>query len=152
MVVVGTGILLVLMEFSLREVLSLVYQKAVAFLGVEAGLLSNSLRNGLSHFSPNDLLGGVLLLAAVLFLFWRGRYHFIHSAYWQARNCPKCGSGLHRIHRTRWDHILSRTLLPGARRYRCKNRACGWSGLRDRRETDRTGHHRRTPEEELQDF
>jgi hypothetical protein len=151
LVVVGMGILLVVEEFSLREVLALLFHNLVANLRGLAFQSATGLGTYLSNFSSKDFIGEVLLVAAVLFLLWRGRYHFVHSAYWQARNCPKCGSGLHRIHRTKWDRFLSRTFLPGARRYQCKNRACGWSGLRDRRETDRTGRHRRSPEEKLQD-
>jgi hypothetical protein len=139
LVIAATGVLLVVKEISIREVLSLFIHNTVAHLGSWA-------QNFIAHFSINDLLGGVLVLAGLSFIIWRGQYHFYQSEYWQAVNCPKCGSDLRRIHRTTWDRFLSRTLLRDARRYRCKNPACGWSGLREKRDEDRH-HHRHDPTE-----
>ena len=133
-VIAATGIFLVINEFSIREALQLAYQNAILRLG---SWTQNAATGGLAQFSPNDLLGWFLFLGGVVVIIWRGRYHFLQSEYWKAVNCPKCGSGLHRIHRTSWDRFLSRTLLRGARRYQCKNPECGWSGLRQRRDEDR---------------
>ena len=135
------GIFLLVEQFSIRETLLLVFQNFILYLGGSAQRATESARNMITRFSLSDLLGWVLVLLALTFIAWRSRYHFIHSEYWKAVNCPKCGSALHRIHRTSWDRFLSRTLLPGARRYRCKNPECGWSGLRERREEDH--HHKR---------
>ena len=135
--VAGTGVFLVVKEFSIREALRLTYHNAIALLGNWAQRASTTAQNYLTHFSPSDLLGGVLVLAGLVFVIWRGQYHFYRSAYWKAVDCPKCGSELHRIHRTSRDRFLSRTLLRGARRYQCKNSECGWSGLRQKREEDR---------------
>jgi predicted RNA-binding Zn-ribbon protein involved in translation (DUF1610 family) len=137
LVVAGTGIFLVVKEFSIREALRLVYHHTIALLGSWVQNTSVTVWNFMTHFSTSDLVGGVMVVAALAFIIWRGRYHFYRSEYWKAVNCPKCGSELHRIHRTSWDRFLSRTLLRGARRYQCKNPECGWSGLRERREEDR---------------
>jgi len=134
--VVGTGVLLVVTEVSIRDLLKLAFQNAVALLGRWEGNLVGGTKYLMTHFSLNDLLGAALAVVALVFILWRGRYHFYRSEYWQAVNCPKCGSGLHRIHRTTWDRFLSRTLLRGARRYQCKNRECGWTGLRQWRKED----------------
>jgi hypothetical protein len=74
-----------------------------------------------------------LVLLAVLFAIYRVRYRFTISERWQATECPKCGSGLQRTRRNSIDRFLSRTILPSARRYRCENAACRWSGLRRKR-------------------
>ncbi len=146
LVVVATGALLVVKEFSIRETLSLVYHNAISHLGGWAQNASTNAQNFFVNFSINDFLGGLLVVAGLAFIIWRGRYHFYRSEYWQAVNCPKCGSDLHRIHRTTWDRFLSNTLLRGARRYHCRNKECGWSGLRQKRE-DEHHHHRHDPAE-----
>jgi hypothetical protein len=146
LVIAATGVFLVVKEFSIREVLRLVYHTVIAYLGSWAQSVSTSANNTIAQFSTSDLLGGVLVLAGLAFVIWRGRYHFYRSEYWKAVNCPKCGSKLHRIHRNSWDRFLSRTLLLGARRYQCENPECGWSGLRERRDEDRR-HKRHTDPE-----
>jgi hypothetical protein len=138
--IVGSGVFLVVKEFSIREALRLAYHNTLSFLGSRAQSASSSVQSFFAHFSTSDLLGGVLVLAGLVFIIWRGRYHFYRSEYWKAVDCPKCGSALHRIHRTSWDRFLSRILLRGARRYQCKNPDCGWSGLRQKREEDQRRH------------
>lgn len=81
-------------------------------------------------FTISDLLGWILLISASIFFAWRIRVRFLHSETWRARACPKCGSRLHRVHRSRFDILLGRSLLPHSRRYQCENADCGWSGLR----------------------
>jgi len=144
--IVGTGVFLVVKEFSLREALRLAYHNAIAFLGNSVDRAVTGMLNYFAHFSLSDLLGAFLVLAGLAFIIWRGQYHFYRSAYWKAVNCPKCGSELHRIHRTSWGRFLSRTLLRGARRYQCKNPECGWSGLRQQREEDRRHNRHDTAE------
>jgi hypothetical protein len=81
-------------------------------------------------FSLSDLVGWLLVAGALVFTFWRARLRFISSTYWQSKVCPRCGSGVMRVHRRSLDRLLSATFLPDARRYRCTNVTCGWSGLR----------------------
>lgn len=76
------------------------------------------------------LAAGLLLL---VYITWRVRYHWRHNEGIRATNCPRCGADIYRVHRSAFDRILSATLLPSARRYRCSNRECNWSGLRRRR-------------------
>jgi len=146
LVVAATGVLLVVKEFSIREVLRLGYHNLLAYLGSWAQSASTAAHNSIAHFSTSDLLGGLLVIAGLVFLIWRGRYHFYRSEYWKAVDCPKCGSKLHLIHRNSWDRFLSRTILLGARRYHCKNPECGWSGLRQKRDEDLRHKHHETPE------
>jgi uncharacterized protein with PIN domain len=75
----------------------------------------------------------VILVATIAFVIWRIRYRFFNSDQFKATVCPVCGNEIHRVHRTVIDRILSKTLLPHARRYRCINQECNWSGLRRRR-------------------
>jgi hypothetical protein len=149
LVVAATGIFLVANEFSIREVLGFVYQNAISHLGSWAVNLSTGVQNYFSRFTSNDLLGWLLFFFGLVFIFWRGRIHFLRSAYWKSVNCPKCGTTLHRIHRTSWDRFLSRVLFLDARRYCCRNPDCGWSGLRRYRDEDRRRHRRHDPTGQL---
>jgi uncharacterized protein with PIN domain len=85
------------------------------------------------------------LFAVILLLLWFTRRQYLRSAAWKASECPKCGSEIHRIHRTEFDHFLSKTLLPEARRYRCENPDCRWDGLRQRRAEEPHRHRRTAP-------
>lgn len=86
-----------------------------------------------SRLSLPGLIGLGLVIGAAVFLAWRLRVRFLHSAHWRVSVCPKCGNPIDRVHRSWWDKVLSKTVLPHARRYRCANRACGWTGLRHAR-------------------
>ena len=123
------GIFLLVEQFEIRAALRENLAKSSGWL---AGLV-RSILDGISGFVSNltlsDLTGLILILAAAAFLVWRTRYHFLRSERWRAANCPRCGSKLHRIHRTTLDRLLAFTLLPKGRRYICANPECGWKGL-----------------------
>ena len=91
--------------------------------------LQSALLSFIGRFSTTALLGLALLGGGLLFLSYRVRVHFLRSARWHATACPRCGSKLHMIHRHWYDRVLSKTVLPHARRYRCSNATCRWSGL-----------------------
>ena len=80
------------------------------------------------HYS--DLIGVVVVLAGMAFILWRVRYHLQKSEHWQVRECPRCKSSIHRIHRTTTDRLLGFLVLPHSRRFRCDNSNCRWTGLR----------------------
>ena len=79
------------------------------------------------------LIGMVLVVGAVAFLGWRGRARFLSSPYWRATTCPRCGSPIHREHRSLLDKAVGKVMLTHARRYRCEKPECGWTGLRHSR-------------------
>ena len=84
-----------------------------------------------------DLFSVLFVFLGIVFIIWRFRVRLLHSKHWNASVCPRCGSRLNRKHRSRLDHLLSHTLLPDARRYRCPNPDCGWTGLRSHKFPDR---------------
>ncbi len=147
LLIVGIGVFLVFVESNIRDILIAIVMRLITLFNMLVVYIVSNIAQFIVHFSFNDLLGAFLLVGAMIFLLWRGRYHFNHSAFWNAVICPKCGSDLHRIHRSRFDRFLSATLLPGARRYRCKNPDCRWSGLKHRRESDRHHHKHHDPAE-----
>lgn len=79
------------------------------------------------------LLGSMVALGAAMFIAWRMRVRFLRSSYWRASTCPRCGSPIHRVHRSALDKAVSKVFLPHGRRYRCENAQCGWTGLRKAR-------------------
>jgi hypothetical protein len=103
------------LQSSLKNLLALIK------IGVQFYIFSLSL---------SDLIGWILLILGIAIAIWMVRYRFTHSPTLLASGCPKCGSELHRVHRKYFDRFLSRTLLPHARRYRCANPDCRWTGLR----------------------
>lgn len=76
----------------------------------------------------SDLASYVLLIAASAFAVFRLRWRLMRMPRLQTRACPRCGSGLHRIHRRTADRLIS--LYVPVRRYECKNDDCRWQGLR----------------------
>jgi hypothetical protein len=87
----------------------------------------------LMHFTILDLIGWILIVGATLFIVIRIRNRFLYNPANAATICPKCGSQIKRKHRSWFDRTLSKTLLPGARRYTCSNTTCRWTGLRHQR-------------------
>jgi predicted RNA-binding Zn-ribbon protein involved in translation (DUF1610 family) len=104
--------------------------------------------NYFSVFSLTDIVGWILILCTTAFVIWRIRYRYSTAERFRATVCPRCGSSLQRIHRRPIDHFLSWILLPQARRYRCEDKECGWTGLRRR---GRHRHHPREVEETTQE-
>lgn len=84
----------------------------------------------------STLFGWLLIVLAVPLVIYRLRYRFSMSERWKATVCPRCGGELLRVHRKPFDRFLSRFFLPLARRYRCANPDCSWSGLRRSRRAD----------------
>ncbi len=71
-----------------------------------------------------------LAVAGFLFVIFRIRYRFFRSQRWRLPSCPRCGGELYRVHRTWFDRVLGKTLLPHSRRYLCQNPECRWTGLK----------------------
>jgi predicted RNA-binding Zn-ribbon protein involved in translation (DUF1610 family) len=84
-------------------------------------------------FTVMDFLGVVFVIGAIGFIVFRIRHHFRNDSEYAATNCPRCGSSIMRVHRSPFDRLLGMTILPHSRRYRCKNKSCGWEGLRHQR-------------------
>jgi hypothetical protein len=82
------------------------------------------------RLTPVALIGAVLVVGAGVFIVWRVRVRFLSSAHWSATVCPRCGSPIHHAHRSLLEKAASKVFLPHARRYRCAQAECGWSGLR----------------------
>ncbi len=85
----------------------------------------------LIQLSISELIGYALVFLSLLFVLFRLRYRFLTSNYYREPTCPRCGSDLHRIHRSTLDRILSKIFFPHARRYLCKKNGCGWTGLKN---------------------
>ncbi len=86
--------------------------------------------SALLSISISDLIGAAAVLGGTLFVLWRIRFHVQRSERWRIRECPRCGTSLHRIHRTPMDRVVSFLIMPHSRRFRCDNPDCRWTGLR----------------------
>ena len=88
---------------------------ALSTLSVEGGVLLMVI------FIPLALLVGLLLA-------WLVVRRWLEPLRQASEKCPRCGADLRRIRRTRTDRMLS--LVVPVRRFRCRNEACHWEGLR----------------------
>ena len=142
------GIFLMIEPFDIREALLNTLTKLAN--NILAGLegLVTRVNNRATVLSVSDVLGILLVLLAVGFIVWRIRFRFRTGKRWQSDLCPKCSSQIMRVHRNWLDHILGATLLPEARRYRCVDSECGWSGLLRRHASHRHHHREQVPEPE----
>ena len=123
------GFFLLLEQINIRDVL---LDAPESVLNPAGRILSNLREQSnflVGLLSPSNLVGIGLVFTGIAAALWRFRSKFLNSDHWNASACPKCGSSLHRIHRTGFDRFLSRSILPDARRYLCSDRECGWKGL-----------------------
>jgi hypothetical protein len=124
------GVFLLVEQFEIRKSLYAVFKQVLDFLPMLVETIKTSIMAYITSFTLSDLVGWSLIIFTGIFIIWRVRYRFIHSDYWSAAKCPRCGNELHRVHRKLSDRILARTFLPHARRYRCADSECNWTGLR----------------------
>jgi hypothetical protein len=134
------GIFLVVEQFQIRHVILSTVNNVVnpILSGLEKIITSVSGRE--AALTTTDALGIFLILLAAGFIVFRIRYRFRTDKRWGTELCPKCSSPIRREHRSGWDRLLGATFLPEARRYRCVDTQCGWSGLR-RRHIHHHRHH-----------
>jgi len=91
----------------------------------------------LRRISISDLIGPAAVVGGTVVVLWRIRFHIQRSERWRVQECPRCGTSLHRIHRTPVDKLVGFVFMPHSRRFRCDNPDCRWTGLRyGRRHTD----------------
>jgi hypothetical protein len=88
------------------------------------------------NITLSNLIGVTLIVLVLLLARRRVRWRLTHTESLTRRSCPKCGSSLHRIHRTRLDRMIDRLVAP-VHRYKCSSDTCSWVGLRvDARKRD----------------
>jgi hypothetical protein len=136
------GIVLVFERANLRRLFrrsTIVFQD---FLSNTFHQANQGISGFLGRFSYSDLVGMTLALICIIIIVLRLRYRILASPNWRKSTCPRCGGELHRVHRTSLDRLLARTVLPGARRYLCSDKACRWTGLKNIEPGSRPHHHR----------
>ena len=132
LLILSLGVFLLIERMEIRSTIWRAILGAKILIQSEAESFVKGMIVFVGNFTLSDAIGTMFIILAVIFALWRIRYRFLHSDRWLATTCPKCGGELHRIHRSKFDHILSRTLLPKSHRYECANPECNWSGLRRR--------------------
>lgn len=128
--VILLGIFLLVEPFEIRETLYhwlVLLRKFISQIIAAIGAFVHEYRD---TFTLSDFVGLVLITATVVFGAWRLRWRYLHSAWYDAETCPRCGADLRRIHRTKLDHFLSLVLMVKWHRYACKAEGCGWVGLK----------------------
>lgn len=126
--VVALGIFLIFERMNIRQSLFRWLSRAVQALLRGVGRFGDTAVRWLSAFTLSDAIGLVLILGALVAIALRTRWRLLHTPALSALTCPKCNGAIHRVHRTRLDHLIG--LYVPVRRYRCANRECKWQGLR----------------------
>jgi len=124
------GIFLLVEQLEIRKSLYAAFIQLLDILPNLVETVKSATVAYITSYTLSDLIGWIIILFTGVFIIWRVRYRFTHSHYWSAAECPRCRSELHRVHRRLSDRVLAKTFLPHARRYRCENAECNWSGLR----------------------
>ncbi len=128
LLVVMLGVLLLVERINIRATLR-------SWIVGAAQMLWGGLSQAVQRFvtlvvstTVSNFLGVLLIVVAMVAILWRLRWRVMHSEGLSHPACPMCGGELHRVHRYPRDRILA-FFIP-VKRYRCKDRTCGWSGLR----------------------
>ena len=127
-VLILLAIFLLVEQMNTRETLYAWLLAAVGGLDSFVTALATGLVAFVQGTTLSDLVAYVLILVVVVLIAWRARYRLLTNPRLAELCCPRCGGDLHRIHR-RWYHRALSFVIP-VRRYRCKEPACGWQGLR----------------------
>lgn len=128
LIVVALGVFLVFERMDIRQSALRWLRTTAAVLLHGVGRLDNVVADFLARTTVSDAIGFVLILGALVAITLRTRWRLRHNPQYITLKCPRCGSDIHRVHRTRLDHLIS-AFVP-VRRYRCAKRECGWKGLR----------------------
>jgi hypothetical protein len=142
LVAVALGLFLVLERMSLRATLAAWFRGFITRLLGRFQALDAELTAFLARLSISDVVGFVLIVGAVAAILLRVRWRLLNDPRLTAPACPRCGGPIHRVHRTRLDHLIS--IYVPVRRYRCHNEACHWQGRRVGK------HHHSTPRRSAQ--
>ena len=126
--VILLGVFLLVERMDIRVTLRRWLTNAATAVSQGLGQAVQGLFVRIAGLTLSDLVGVLLIAAAVAAVLWRIRWRLTHDERFSADVCPVCGGPLHRIHRTRGDRIVG-VFVP-VRRHQCKDRACGWSGRR----------------------
>lgn len=129
-VIVALGLFLLFEQMDIRATVRQSISRVIDFVISAVGYVFQEVKDYAMSFTPSDALGWLLIILAIVFILWRIRYRYLHSDKWLATTCPKCGSKIYRVHRSRWDRFVGWVFLPKARRYQCSNDGCDWTGLR----------------------
>ncbi len=131
LLVIGFGLLA--SSFSIRKGIQQTTFSIIRQTGPALKRAFDSVINYILSLSILDIVGWILILAGILYIYGRIRYRYRHNPRWEASICPRCESSIKRVHRNLIDRLLAKTLMPTARRYRCTNPECNWGGLRHQR-------------------
>jgi hypothetical protein len=124
------GIILLTAPFGIKNLLHGAASASSSFLGDISWYIVHAVRTFILYFTVWDIVGLALIILPIAFLLYRIRHRYLTNPANYTRICPRCGSAIERVHRSFFDRLLSNTLMPRSRRFRCKNEDCNWSGLR----------------------
>jgi hypothetical protein len=127
-VLVALGLFLLLERMNIRSTLFYWGATGTQTASHVLGHMGDVVAHAIANLTLSNVLGLALILMALLAISLRVRWRLVRSASLTTLRCPRCGGGIHRVHRRWGDRVVS-GLVP-VRRYRCSNRECRWCGFR----------------------
>ena len=138
LLVVALGIFLLVERMNIRQSLWGWLRLLIGVLESSGQRLAATIVGAIRSTTLSDFIGYVLISLAMVAMAWRIRWRIMHSPRWTTEVCPRCGGHISRVRRHLTDRLIN--LIIPVRRYRCREKGCGWSGLRV---TTHRGRHRR---------
>lgn len=92
------------------------------------GSIASFIQKWIEDTEASDIVGYTLILTAVFLLGYRTRTNLLKN-YQNTRSCPKCESGLSRLHRKFMHKIVSLMFRIKVKNYRCLGSNCSWRGI-----------------------
>jgi len=123
----GLGIFLLVEKLEIKAFIFRQLRRLILGTATNISSLANRLFELLREVETSDIVGILLILTALGMIFYRLRNRYI-LRHGPLRNCLKCGSDMHRIHRRLRHRILGVILWADVRYYSCKK--CTFKGIR----------------------
>lgn len=127
-VLIMTGIYLLVEQTDISENVILFLQTVIIFLASFLNSIASLIQKWIIDTEVSDIVGSTLILIAVFLLGYRTRTNLLKN-YRNTRSCPKCETGLSRIHRKFRHKIIGFIFRIQVKNYRCLGRNCSWRGI-----------------------
>lgn len=123
--VLTAGLFLLLERMSIRTAV----REGLRTVGSAGGRLLVRVADLVMPHTASDAVGLVMVVSVLLLARWRLRWRLQRAPSLTAKQCPRCGEALHRVHRKPLDRAISWLITP-VHRYMCSGPECRWKGLR----------------------
>ena len=127
-VLILAGIYLLVEQTDVSENVLHSPRTVIIFIAGFFSSIASFIQKWIEDTKASDIVGFTLILIAVYLLGYRSRTNLLKN-YRNTRSCPKCKSGLSRIHRKFKHKIIGFIYRIRVKNYRCLGSNCSWRGI-----------------------